>query len=126
MRSRAPLALLEQILMLLVFAVAAVLCLQVFLWSDNASRRAQTQDEAILCAQTTAETVKSFHGDLHASAEALNGDVQDNTLRLIYDTMTVTCTVTERNDYLGRGEVTVTAADGTLVTLPVAWQEVSP
>ena len=39
MKSRAPLALMEQMVMLLVFALAAALCLQAFVRSDNISRQ---------------------------------------------------------------------------------------
>ena len=63
MRNKAPLALLEQILMLLIFALAAVICLRAFLWSDDTSRHSARRDDALIHAQTMAETVKAYGGE---------------------------------------------------------------
>ena len=41
MRSKAPLILMEQMVMLLVFALAAALCLQAFVKSDSLSSRSE-------------------------------------------------------------------------------------
>ena len=46
MKSKAPLALMEQIVMLLVFALAAALCLQAFVKSDQISRESQARSNA--------------------------------------------------------------------------------
>ena len=40
-RSKAPLAMMEQMVMLLVFALAAALCLQAFVKSDGMSKRGE-------------------------------------------------------------------------------------
>ena len=71
MRSKAPLALMEQMVMLLVFALAAALCLQAFVQSDAISQRSEARDRAVELAQSVAEVVKSCHGDLAAAAEKL-------------------------------------------------------
>ena len=42
MKSKAPLALMEQMVMLLVFALAAALCLQAFVQSDRLSRESRS------------------------------------------------------------------------------------
>lgn len=50
MKSKAPLALMEQMVMLLVFALAAALCLQAFVQSDRLSRESEARDHAaVLC-----------------------------------------------------------------------------
>ena len=50
MRSKAPLILMEQMVMLLVFALAAALCLQAFVKSDELSARGEARDRAaVLC-----------------------------------------------------------------------------
>lgn len=75
MRSKAPLALMEQMVMLLVFALAAALCLQAFVQSDAISQRSEARDRAVELAQSVAEVVKSCHGDLAAVAEKLGVSV---------------------------------------------------
>lgn len=136
MRSRAPLALLEQILMLLVFAVAAVICLRVFLWSDDASRRGADRDHALVCAQTAAEVLKSCGGDLDRAAETLGGTTADGQWVIAYDEewdisaeeeeFTLRAAPLPQNGLLGRAEVTVVQGEDTLAALTVAWQEVAP
>ena len=50
MKSKAPLALMEQMVMLLVFALAAALCLQAFVQSDRLSRESEARAHAaVLC-----------------------------------------------------------------------------
>ena len=58
MRSKASLQLMEQLIMILVFAVAAALCLQVFAKSGEISRRTACQDAAVQMARNAAETYK--------------------------------------------------------------------
>ncbi|MEI3306106.1 MAG: hypothetical protein V8R40_08850 [Dysosmobacter sp.] len=47
MRSKAPLALMEQLVMVLVFALAAALCVQVFVLSGQTSRWNAARDRAL-------------------------------------------------------------------------------
>ena len=124
MRSRAPLALMEQILMLLVFAMAAVICLRAFVWSDSASRYSAARDEALTVAQSAAEILKSNGGDLHRVADRLGGTVTDGKWVITGEDFTVTAVMIEGSFYLGQAEITVTACDKTDGTLTVAWQEV--
>ena len=71
-RSKAPLALMEQMVMLLVFALAAALCLQAFVKSDQLSRRAEARDRAALVCQSAAEVIRRGGGDLAWAAERLD------------------------------------------------------
>lgn len=57
--SKAPLVMLEQMVMLLVFALAAALCLQAFVKSDAASRRIEARDRAVNLCQSTAEVLRT-------------------------------------------------------------------
>ena len=59
MRSKSPLALMEQVIMVLVFALAAALCLRVFVFSELASTRNEAVDRAVLECQNAAEFLKS-------------------------------------------------------------------
>ena len=58
MRSKAPLVLMEQLVMVLVFALAAALCVQVFVLSDQTSRSHEARDRAVVAAQNAAENLK--------------------------------------------------------------------
>ena len=73
MRSKTPLAMMEQLLMLLVFALAALVCLQVFVFSGQTSRRNEARDRAVLEAQNAAEELKSLRGDITLAAELYGG-----------------------------------------------------
>lgn len=71
MRSKAPLVLMEQMVMLLVFALAAALCLQAFAKSDGLSRESEARDRAAVACQNAAEAVRWAGGDLERAAEKL-------------------------------------------------------
>lgn len=70
MRSKAPLAMMEQMVMLLVFALAAALCLQAFVKSDQMSKGMEARDQALLLCQNVAEAVRSNGGDAGEAARA--------------------------------------------------------
>ena len=73
MRSKAPLALMEQAVMVLVFALAAALCLRVFVWSDQTSKRGEARDRALVTAQSMAEIYKSCQGDVDEAIARMGG-----------------------------------------------------
>ena len=89
MRSRSPLALMEQLVMVLVFALAAALCLQVFAFSDSMSRRNEAVDRAVTQCQNVAETLKAAGGDMahaqRAVAEQMGGSSRQGLLQICYD-----------------------------------------
>ena len=58
MRSKAPLVLMEQIVMVLVFALTAALCLRMFVLSGQLSRKYAATDRAVTEAQNAAEWLK--------------------------------------------------------------------
>ena len=84
MKSRAPLALMEQTVMVLVFALAAALCLRAFVLADGISRRVEATDRAVLWAESAADTLKARNGDL-AQAAAKRDNVDMRMYRVIYD-----------------------------------------
>lgn len=91
MRSKAPLILMEQMVMLLVFALAAALCLQAFVKSDALSGRSEARDKAAVLCQNAAETVRHCGGSaqnaLSKAAEELGAAYSGEfvTLSLDYD-----------------------------------------
>ena len=67
--------------MVLVFALAAALCLQGFALANRISTRMETRNQAITLAQNAAEMVKYYSGDLDMVAKHLNGEWEGNILR---------------------------------------------
>jgi len=135
-RSKVPLLLMEQMIMLLVFALAAALCVRAFVLADSRSLHNEARDRALTVAQNTAELYKSFRGDAESVAARVGGSLQNEGLSIAYDKdwqpteretaylLTVTPLLDE-NPRLGKAELSVTDESGeTLITLPLAWQEV--
>ena len=92
MRSKSPLALMEQLVMVLVFALAAALCLRVFVFSDQMSERSETVDWAVMECQNAAETLKSVGSEggdmalcLQKAADALGGTMSQGLVQVCYD-----------------------------------------
>lgn len=92
MRSKAPLALMEQLVMILVFALASALCLRVFVFSDRTSRRIEAEERASAVAQSAAEAIK-YEGSngmdaasaLKAAADRIEGSCKKGVLTVYYD-----------------------------------------
>lgn len=135
-RSKTPLALMEQLVMVLVFALAAALCVQVFVLSDQTSRRSGERDRALLEAQNAAEALKSGDEDYFAALSAVTGDggrsiSYDEDWRSVADASTAAYHLLifpgdSGLDGLWTAQVQVYTADGELLAnLPVAGQEVS-
>ena len=138
MRNKAPLALMEQLVMVLVFALAAAVCLQVFVFSDQMSRRNERMDRAVLATQSIAETVKHTKGDYRQAAQVLGGSWDGTRWNLRFDQngnlvedvaqtafFISVSTADSGQPLLGRAEVKAETPDGdVLFEIPVAWQEV--
>lgn len=142
MRGKAPLALMEQLVMVLVFALAAALCVQAFAVSDHISRTDAARDRAAQLAQSAAEIMKSRGEDMaqaqSAAMERLGGQMSQGVWYVLYDrdwneVPDGSAQAVYRLEALPdsdaeqpKAEVRVTAEDGeTLIALPVAWQEVN-
>lgn len=138
-RSKAPLALMEQIVMVLVFALAAAVCLQAFVYSDSLSKEGELRDLAVTRAGQVAEYAKAAHGDLDQAgqslAECYAGDFpegekpriqkEDGSFSVSYpDGMTAAMTVETSGEYMEKAVICVTGSDGEeLYEIPVAWQK---
>ena len=89
MRSKSPLALMEQVLMVLVFALAAALCLRVFAFSDRVSARNEAIDRAVLECQNAAETLKSTGRPMAEAqkilADRMGGTMEQGLVQVCYD-----------------------------------------
>ena len=139
MRSRSPLALMEQVVMVLVFALAAALCLRVFVLSEQMSQKNREMDCAVLLAQNTAETIKAY-GGVEEAAEAVGGTVRQTLWSTYYYEDLTPAPDMESGYYhvdvlpgnigvegLGQAGIEVFRWDGNegLFALTVAWQEVN-
>ena len=135
MRSRAPLALMEQTVMVLVFALAAALCLRAFVLADRISRQVEATDRAVLWAESAAGTLKARNGNLARAAEELGGKVDGQCWTIPLDenwretagepAYTLAAQPMESNQpLLGRAQIDVTEKSGdSLFSLEVCWQE---
>lgn len=136
-RSKAPLVLMEQLVMLVVFALTAALCLQAFVKAETISRKHLAQDRAAVKAQSAAEVVRACGGDMEKAAQRLGATQFDGDFLMIdYDgdwapaqeQMRYTLGVTRQDSDLpglGKGRVWVrdeTTGD-TVATLDFSWQE---
>ena len=137
MKRSASLLLMELTIMLLVFALAAALCVQAFVWADNSSRQSAKEDMALLQAQNAAEVLKHCRGDL-AQATKIHGGNLEGVWTISYNDqweitdgtgvylLRVEPVVTEQN-FLGQAKLMVRdEAGGVLAELSVCWQEVTP
>ncbi len=137
-RSKAPLAMMEQMVMLLVFALAAALCLQAFVKSDEMSKRGEARDRAVTLCQNAAELIRQSGGNFNKVAEQLDLEFgQGSTMYRDYDENWEPLPLNEKGAYtlsisgdydtikgLGKASVSLWSEDfGVLFELPVAWQE---
>lgn len=122
MKSKAPLVMMEQIIMVLVFALAAALCLQTFVLSGKLSKRTEAQGRAAIEAQNAAESMKA-HG---LGSYVKEAEQTANGYRFFFDAgwnkVSVSdeaayylevCPVNEDNEYIWKAEIIVKEPDGT-------------
>lgn len=135
MRSKAPLLLMEQMVMLLVFALAAALCLQAFVKSDGLSGDSEARDRAVILCQNAAETIRRFGGE-SVSQEAARTLGYHYDHGVLYQEFDEDWEPAERGAYrleaearpaevpgLREAVVRVTDAGGeTIFSIPIAWQ----
>ncbi len=137
MKSKAPLALMEQMIMVLVFALAAALCLRAFALSDRLSKEGEARDGAVLLAQNAAEVCKAGGGDWAYMESVLGGEALEYSWTAFFDEELTAVAAEESAAYrvmavgeatlvpgLGQASVSVYDAEGELLfRIPAAWQE---
>ena len=139
MNSKTSLVLMEQLIMVLVFAVAAALCLQVFVGADQIYRETGQRDRAVSIARNAAEIVKISKGNPEEAAVSLTALQDSSHLWVYYDDQWKVVKEYQEAAYrleiqwlektlpgLGQAQITVTQADvpkTPLFSLMVAWQE---
>lgn len=113
MKSRASLVLMEQLIMVLIFALAAAMCLRILVKADRLCEETARRDEAVLLAQNAAESLKSC-GDPEEVFRMV--DCGEYALEIL----------TEPTDIPGfaQAKVTVRYEGEELAALRTGWQEV--
>lgn len=125
MKNRTTLALMEQLVMVLVFALAAAACLRVFVYADRISRETAMGDRAVYLVQNGAETLKACGGDFAEAARLLGGAEDEAGLTVSYEDCRLEMErLPSEIPGLGTARVWVTADGGTLFSVTVCWQEV--
>ncbi|MBQ1208400.1 MAG: hypothetical protein IIX65_07700 [Lachnospiraceae bacterium] len=139
MKNKAPLPLMEQLIMVLVFALAAALCLQGFALSDRTSNRQEARSQAVNRVQNAAEILKYTAGDYEKAAELMGGDWDGNTWTIYYNGswqevsedqigrpvyVLQASPVKTDNRLLGSAQVSVSSSKEELFRIVAAWQEV--
>lgn len=126
MKNRASLILMEQLVMVLVFALAASVCLGVFVKADQISRDTARRDEAVLLAQNGVEVLKSCAGDLEKAAQLLDGTCTDTDLTAQNGELTLKVQLVESGiTGLGQAQLSVYRDEELVFSLQTGWQEVA-
>ena len=138
MKNKAPLSLMEQLIMLLIFALAAALCLQIFVLSDQISRRCEAQSHAVTNVQNVAEAMKAYKGDLSRYSPYITPTETSVPMQLGFDAQwqetnpeqafyrIVISPQNPKIPGLGQAEISArTEKDDELFCITVCWQEVA-
>ncbi len=125
-RSKAPLALMEQIIMILVFALASAVCLEAFVYADRLSRNGEQSHTAMTKAQQVAEYCKANQGDLDKVCGALAAVRTEDGLTAAYpeEDMVLSLVLTEDTAYVQKAQVSVDDPEGNeIYAIEIAWQK---
>ena len=86
-RSKSALFLMEQVIVIAVFAICAAACVRILAVSYITARETRDMSNALLAAQSAAETYKAAAGDIDLTAEILGGAAsgEAESLRVYYN-----------------------------------------
>lgn len=129
MKNKSSLVLLEQLVMILVFSLAAALCLRIFAWSDRTSREMELRDRAVVLCQNAAETIKAERS-LEVGAEHL-GAVAEDAAWIVSCDEEIRLKLKEKKTGipgLGTAEIRAVAVktEEILFSITIGWQEEAP
>lgn len=125
MKNRASAVLLEMSVMLLVLAVAAAVCLQLFAWTAGQAEENTARDEALVQLQNAAQVLQYYRGDLEAAVHELGGSWENGQWQLQGEGWTIRAVLTEpEQPFLGSAVLEALRWDETILSVTVCWQEV--
>lgn len=84
-QSKNGLVLIEMLIALMFFSLAAAVCLQLFAGARQTNEQSADLNMAVICGQNIAECFKAANGDLDKTAALLGASADDGQLRLCYD-----------------------------------------
>ena len=125
MKSKSPLVMLEQLIMILVFALAAALCLQAFALADGQSKKSSAQDIAMLEVQRAAEIIKHCSGNMAEAADILECEAGENTLEYEAEGFSIHAEhLSSAAEYLGTARVWAEDENGqSIFEIELGWQQ---
>lgn len=127
MKNRTSLLLMEQLVMVLAFAIAAAVCLRLFGAAWQINRQTELRSEAAVLAQNGAEAVKGCQGDLEKAGMILDGETNGGVLTVSDGELVMQIIrLPDSIPGLGQGEIRVMQEQEELFFLAVSWQEVIP
>lgn len=127
MKNKVSLVLMEQLIMILVFSLAAAACLRIFVWSAETSREIRARDKAVVLCQNTAEIVKAAGGAEEAAAE-LGASRQEDRWIIPIDRLHHMELQEQESGVsgLGQAQIRFVAGEEVLFSLMTGWQEDLP
>lgn len=115
MKNKASLVLMEQLVMILVFALASALCLEIFVRAQEISQETARFDQAVVLAKNAAELLKATSGNTEC-VENLSSDGYQITV----------IPQPVRQPGLASAEIQIVYEHQLLFSLHTGWQEVLP
>jgi type II secretory pathway pseudopilin PulG len=128
-RNKTTLAMMELAIMILVFAIAAAVCLQAFAFASRRSKQSEKLRQSVVLAQLGAESLKGNKGDLTKTREEIKEIYPtltdtDSGFTLSENDLLMTVEKEKSEGLLGSANITVTDEYGTIIyELSVKWQE---
>ena len=127
MKNRTSLLLMEQLVMVLVFAIAAAVCLRLFGAAWQINRQTELRSEAAVLAQNGAEAVKGCQGDLEKAGMILDGETNGDVLTVSDGELVMQIIrLPDSLPGLGQAQIRVMQEQEELFFLAVSWQEAIP
>ena len=132
-KSKTTLTLMEQLIMIAVFAVAVAVCLRVFAFANSRSEQNLINDVAVNESRNAAEVIKSTGGDFKRVAEILSAVPTENGLEKDlsgeYGSLLLAAErLQSAAEGLGNASVTVSDPETgrQVFSITVCWQEAMP
>lgn len=132
-KSKTTLTLMEQLIMIAVFAVAVAVCLRVFAFANSRSEQNLINDVAVNESRNAAEVIKSTGGDFKRAAEILSAVPTENGLEKDlsgeYGSLLLAAErLQSAAEGLGNASVTVSDPETgrQVFSITVCWQEAMP
>jgi len=122
MKNKAPLVMMEQMVMVLIFVLAAALCLQTFVLAGTISKTTEAQSNAMLVAQNAAEGLKaaglkSFVKEAEQKKDGFrfffDGTWKEVSGAEEAEYFLDVCPVNSDSEYIWKAEILVKEQDGT-------------